>query len=206
MSKFRGVSCVIHNVFESDRMYWYDNIKLLNHKEFVLSLEPYVKEKEGRVPLGHHLHVYMSFTNPRSKFEVLRELQTLGEGHVDYQDPIQGAKGRVQVDKMRGTFAQATAYLTKDLTKKKHKICGEPMKHVAPVPTYPCGICHLKYHNSYFLHDSMCYVCEYSTSMWNSKYKTIYLLPEDKKKAEKLIEEKFARIDEMFQAALGIKE
>lgn len=91
--------------------------------------------------LGYHYHIFLEFSNARHKMSLLKSLQSCQEGHIDRDtDSTEGMKGRIQVDKMQGTFVQATAYLTQELT-KKDKICGEPeVINVAPLNCSKCGV------------------------------------------------------------------
>lgn len=121
MSKSRNYSIVIHNVLPEDDQYWKTVVNSLNPRRSVVSMEPYPSGK------GYHFHIFLEFDNARHKMSLLKSLQSVQEGHIDYtSDDTEGMKGRIQVDKMLGSFVQATAYLTQSLT-KKDKVCGDPV-------------------------------------------------------------------------------
>ena len=119
--KHRQFSIVIHNVQEEKTQ---DILKqyVSKAKEYVMSVEPY---PEGN---GFHLHLFIQYTNQRSFFSVLRELETLKKKFVAPRpDDCKGDWGRVQLDPMRGRFSQAEAYLKGDT---KDKPIGEICKGV----------------------------------------------------------------------------
>lgn len=121
MSKFRNYSIVIHNVLPIDEQYWKNIVSSLSPRRSVVSMEPYPSG------LGFHYHIFLEFDNARHKMSLLKAFQSVQTGHIDTEtDKTEGQKGRIQVDKMLGSFAQATAYLTQDLT-KKDKVCGVPI-------------------------------------------------------------------------------
>lgn len=121
MSKSRNYSIVIHNVLPTDEQYWKNVVASLNPRRSVVSMEPYSSGK------GYHYHIFIEFDNARHKMSVLKSLQQVQDGHIDtVSDETEGVKGRIQVDKMLGSFVQATAYLTQELT-KKDKVCGTPV-------------------------------------------------------------------------------
>ena len=107
MSKFRSYSIVIHNVNDASKLSVENHFKAFSPSKLLVALEPY---PQGQ---GFHIHVFVSFTNPRSFKSVLSSTQSLSKKIVT-QKPEGETRdwGRVQVDQMRGNFEQATAYLT----------------------------------------------------------------------------------------------
>jgi len=70
-------------------------------------MEPYPENE------GHHVHVFVSYKSQRSFKSMLSSTKSLSEKIVALRpDGETRDWGRVQVDQMRGTFEQATAYLT----------------------------------------------------------------------------------------------
>ncbi len=91
----RKYSIVIHDViYETDPKntlkQW---VIVRSPKYYMIALEPYNHQE------GHHLHLFIEFTNPQSKFNILKELQRL-------------YKGRIQVDLGRGSREDCLKYLT----------------------------------------------------------------------------------------------
>lgn len=121
-TKLRGFSIVVHNVHDSDQAYWEQVFQKLQPKNCVISIEPYPKSN------GHHMHVFAQWEHPRSKFQMLKYIKNAQKPEnidiISNADHV-SVKGRIQVDQMRGTFQEATAYLTQELT-KKDKTCGVP--------------------------------------------------------------------------------
>jgi len=107
MSKFRSFSIVIHNANDSSKSSVENHFRSFSPVKLLVAMEPY---PEGE---GFHIHVFVSFQNPRSFQSVLTSTQSLSQKVVS--DKPEGETrdwGRVQVDQMRGSFEQATAYLT----------------------------------------------------------------------------------------------
>jgi len=111
--KQRTYSVVIHNVHPQDAKYWSDFCNKLDTTKCIHSIEEYPES-----PGHHHIHIFIEFKNARHFKPTLKLFQSYEKTKV-YPTPIQGmVPGRVQVDSMKGTFEQATAYLTKGLSKK----------------------------------------------------------------------------------------
>lgn len=119
--KHRQFSIVFHNVDQEkaqDKLSEY----VAKAKEYVMSVEPYPESD------GHHAHLFIQFTNQRSFFSVLKELEQLKKKFVLPRP--EGCKtdwGRVQLDPMRGRFDQCRAYLNGET---KDKPTGEVMSGV----------------------------------------------------------------------------
>lgn len=113
MSKFRSYSIVLHNVRDDAKVSVENHFKAFSPSKLLVAMEPYPQGE------GHHIHVFVSYTNPRSFKSVLSSTKSLSEKIVAPRPEGETRDwGRVQVDQMRGTFEQATAYLT---TPKKEK-------------------------------------------------------------------------------------
>lgn len=116
--KFRTWTIVFHNVLENSKPQFKDRFsRVFNIKRVLLAEELY-----NHTP-GQHLHVFMetqnqiSFKSCLSKLEGLK-LGLVEEGEFEFEGTI-SKKGRVQLDRMRGTFEQATAYLQGETKEKK---------------------------------------------------------------------------------------
>lgn len=106
MSKFRSYSIVLHNVKDDSKSSVENHFKASNPIKLLVALESYPESE------GYHIHVFVSYKSQRSFKSVLSATQSLSEKIVAPRpDGETRAWGRVQVDKMRGTFEQATAYL-----------------------------------------------------------------------------------------------
>lgn len=133
MSKYRQYSIVIHNVSQ-EKVYDIIESYVQKAKEYTMSVEP---NPQGD---GKHLHLFIQFKNQRSFKSVLRELQQLSLRIQEPKPPGEERDwGRVQLDIMKGNFAQATAYLkgeTKDKpvgevkSEKKILIPGEQIQRM----------------------------------------------------------------------------
>lgn len=112
MSKFRKYNIVFHNV-DQEKCYPILEKYAKNAKEYVMSVEPY---PQGN---GFHAHLSVEYSNQRSFKAVLKELEKLKVAFIATRpdDAPPGEWGRVQLDRMRGTFRQNENYLlgeTKD--------------------------------------------------------------------------------------------
>ncbi len=111
MSKFRKYNIVFHNV-DSEKCYPILENYAKKAKEYVLSVEPYPKGD------GFHSHLSIEYQNQRSFKNVLKELEKLKVAFIATRpEGTKGDWGRVQLDRMRGTFKQNESYLlgeTKD--------------------------------------------------------------------------------------------
>lgn len=80
---------------------------LVSAKRSAVALEPY-KEQEG-----FHVHIQVEYPNARHFSSVLKEFENFAKVIVAPRpDGEERSWGRVQIDQMRGTFEQATEYLT----------------------------------------------------------------------------------------------
>jgi len=122
-AKNRNYSVVIHQAKAEDQEYWYNIVRTYNPvpSEFVVSVEPYNDKP------GYHVHIFVIFKNCISWFKLLKMLQDRQIGHICNKHPQPPGKilGHIKLKQMVGTMAQATAYLTQDLT-QKDKVCGKP--------------------------------------------------------------------------------
>lgn len=156
--RFRGFSVVVHNVYQTDKSYWVDTVNKLKYDRSVVSVEEYPES-----PGQFHCHIFTQHKNPCSKMKLLDYLQQAQKGHIDERVPAPEGKtlGRIQVDPLRGTIEQATAYLTQSTT-KKDKVCD-----VAPVAfnkrhiTCSCGYKNISQYMKYDFPGGkgLCYKC-----------------------------------------------
>lgn len=114
--KTRQYCIVIHNVKQNiEPIVRQHNVQ--KAKEMLMSVEPY---PQGN---GHHLHLFIQYTNQRSFMSVLNEYEKLSKRLIEPRPEGEVRSwGRVQVDVMRGRFDQANAYL---LGETKDKPLGE---------------------------------------------------------------------------------
>lgn len=127
MPKFRKYNAVFHNV-SREKCYEVLNEYVKKVKEYVLSVEDY---PQGN---GCHAHLSVEYKNQRSFRAVLRELESLKVSFISPRPSGQeGDWGRVQLDRMRGTFNQNENYL---LGQTKSKPIGDVKKG----KKYPGGI------------------------------------------------------------------
>jgi hypothetical protein len=111
----RSFSIVFHNVKDDCKQSITNSFS--DAKKFVCALEPYPEQS------GHHIHVFVEYPNQRFQKAMLKKCQAIVPSIIAPKPPAEERSwGRVQVDVMRGTFAQATAYLTNP---KKDKICDD---------------------------------------------------------------------------------
>ena len=120
MSKFRKFSLVIHNVNPQEDQYWSKVIGTLSAKKAVHSIEPYPEH-----PDHYHIHIFVEFANPRSFHQILHLFEQFKNNHILPAPDKTKTPGRVQCDPMRGSFEEATAYLTEGQS-KKDKLFGVP--------------------------------------------------------------------------------
>lgn len=107
MSKFRSYSIVIHNVKDDSKLSVENHFQKTSPSKLLVAMEPYPEEE------GFHVHVFVSYKSQRSFKSVLSATQSLSDKIVAPRPEGETRDwGRVQVDQMRGTFSQATAYLT----------------------------------------------------------------------------------------------
>lgn len=112
MSRIRQFCIVFHNIREDVKPQVASYFDSLGYTKFLQAVEPYPESD------GFHLHVFVSFKNPRRFKGILKQLEQFSKNIVAPKpEGIETAWGRVQVDQMYGSFEQATAYLkgeTKD--------------------------------------------------------------------------------------------
>lgn len=132
MTRLRGFSIVLHNVKDDCKSSVEKWFASQNPSEYLVAMEPYPQGE------GFHIHVFVSFKNPRQFEVMLKSCQELSK-HIVCERPEGETRdwGRVQVDKMRGSFAQATAYLTDP---KKDKLCDVNVIHQKK-GTLVCDVC-----------------------------------------------------------------
>lgn len=132
MSRIRSFSIVFHNVKDDAKSSVENHFKSNNPKEILVSMEPYPESE------GHHIHVFVCFKNAHFFTKMLESCILLSTKLVAPRpDDITGDWGRVQVDKMRGTFKEATAYLTNPV---KDKECDPEVTH-HKADVISCDIC-----------------------------------------------------------------
>jgi hypothetical protein len=107
MFRFRSFSIVFHNVKDDSKPPVERYFDALSPVQLLVALEPYPQDE------GHHIHVFVSFKNPR-QFKVMLDKCIEFSAQIVAPKPEGEVRdwGRVQVDQMRGTFEQATKYLT----------------------------------------------------------------------------------------------
>jgi len=110
MTKFRGFSIVLHDVQKGlqTKSEVEAKIKTLKWRQYVIAEEPYNHQE------GSHIHVFLQLHNP-VYFTAMLKLWC-----------VWWKSGRVQVDQMRGSMAQACIYVTPDSKKEKH-LDSEPI-------------------------------------------------------------------------------
>jgi len=114
-TKYRSFSIVFHNVSEDCKSGVQNQFK--DSSKLLVALEPYPEQE------GFHIHVFVTYPNARAHKAILKMCQQFSANIVvPCPEGETRSWGRVQVDQMRGSFAQATAYLT---VPKKDKICDE---------------------------------------------------------------------------------
>lgn len=128
-SKIRQFSIVLHNVLESSKASVESFCLTMNPTSHVVAYEPYPDQD------GFHCHIFIKFQNSRAFKSVLRSFENLMKSPSIMAPKPEGEErswGRVQVDQMRGTFEQATAYLTNP--KKDKPVDPNVVLHNAPDP------------------------------------------------------------------------
>lgn len=136
MAKFRSYCIVIHNVRPDCKPTVVQHVS--GAKRSAVALEPYKNQS------GFHIHIQIQYVNQRHFNAVLDEFNNLSKKICEIKPEGEDRGwGRVQVDQMRGTFEQATAYLVdprkskpvdgqvviKDIVRSVDKFCHEPCIH-----------------------------------------------------------------------------
>jgi len=140
MAKYPRYSVVIQNVRPDCKQ------TVLHHvsgaKRSAVAVEPYNHQP------GHHIHIFIEYQNQHHFTSVLKEYKDLATKIVAHRpEGIEGDWGRVDVDRMRGTFEQATQYLvapTKDKAVDPDVVVSQaPFQcpHQTPNPKYFCIKC-----------------------------------------------------------------
>lgn len=118
----RKFSIVIHNVNEDIKPFVENFCKSQPCKTYVCSVEPYPSQD------GFHLHLFFEFTQIKKSGVFFTWHRQNFKTIVCPKPPDKdGEWGRIQVDKMRGSFAQATKYL---IDPNKDKPLGNDVKLV----------------------------------------------------------------------------
>lgn len=172
MSKLRNFSIVFHNVKDGSKTI-VEKI-FSNAQKIVLSQEPYPEDNSR-----YHLHLFLSLSNPRSFKSVLGQCEDIAK-KIKTPTPEGETRdwGRVQVDKMKGTFEQATAYLSEP--GKKNKPVDEKLI-VRTKNSRTCDICKKVFELNSVDHGydypdcstGRCYRC-YLTQAWLKEELTLY--------------------------------
>jgi hypothetical protein len=102
MTKSRGFSIVLHDVHKGlvGKPEIQEKIRTLPWRQYVIAEEPY-KHQEGS-----HIHIFLQLRNPVHFTSMLKIWCTWWKS------------GRVQVDVMRGSMAQATDYVNEERNEK----------------------------------------------------------------------------------------
>lgn len=131
-TRVRGFSIVFHNVKNDSKSPVEAHFKNTKPAELLVALEPYPKGE------GFHIHVYVSYKNPRFFDKTLSSCIELSKNIIQPRPEGEVRDwGRVEVDRMRGTFKEATAYLTNP---KKEKECDPEVTHTK-ADEVECDIC-----------------------------------------------------------------
>lgn len=145
MSRIRQFCIVFHNIKEDVKSQVASYFESLGYDKFLQAVEPYPES------VGFHLHVFVSFKNPRRFKGFLRQLEAFSKNIVAPKpEGIETAWGRVQVDQMYGSFEQATAYL-KGETKDKpvdSEVQVQDAEHQKRLEKYTKAI--QQYHTVYY--------------------------------------------------------
>lgn len=129
----RKFSVVIHDVKPESKSILEKEINYLSPDWYLIAEEPYNHQ------IGFHIHLFIKYNQPRSKFRVLKFIQDLNLG------------GRVQVDIGRGDFNECKKYITDpEKIKKLDKDIVENVVRISNVERYPdqtqiCSFCGQKY-------------------------------------------------------------
>ncbi len=112
MSRVRQFTIVFHNVKDDAKPQVEAYFDSIGYEKFLQAMEPYPQSD------GYHIHVFVQFKNPRRFTAMLEQMKNLSKRIMAVKpEGCQTDWGRVQIDRMYGTFDQATAYLkgeTKD--------------------------------------------------------------------------------------------
>lgn len=128
MTKCRSFSIVLHNVKDDSKSSVENHFQATSPLKLLVAMEPYSQDE------GHHIHVFVSYKCPRSFKSMLTSTESFSKLIVTEKPEGETRSwGRVQVDQMRGTFEQATAYLTNP---QKDKVCDTNVTSIDNDPTY----------------------------------------------------------------------
>ena len=149
--KCRKFSIVVHNVNHQEEDYWAKVANSLKASQVVISIEEYPNS-----PGHYHLHVFVEFINPRSYQSLLNLFESFKNGHILPAPDQSKTPGRIQVDPMKGSFQEATAYLTEGQS-KKDKLFGN-VKTLRPNEC-TCSMCSRVQHKLFFYNYGSTYLC-----------------------------------------------
>lgn len=137
MVRIRKFTIVFHNVKDDSKPSVETFIKAKNPSEYLVALEPYPKSE------GNHIHLFVSFKHPRQFSVMLNDCIEFSKTIIDTEpENCTTDWGRVECDTMRGSFKQATKYLTNP---DKDKICDENLiSHKKGVVR--CDVCGVSSH------------------------------------------------------------
>lgn len=126
-TKLRQFSIVLHNVREDSKPAIESFVSTFEPMSSVVALEPYPDQE------GHHCHIFIKFRHSRGFRSTLQHFEMFSKSVLDPKpEGEERSWGRVQVDQMRGTFEQATAYLTNP--KKDKPVDPNVVLHSKPDP------------------------------------------------------------------------
>lgn len=127
MSKLRQFSIVLHNVRPDTKPIVESFVATFDPVKSVVAYEPYPEQD------GYHCHIFVKFKNSRGFKSTLSHFEIFSKSIIAPKpEGEERSWGRVQVDQMRGTFEQATAYLTNP--KKDKPVDPNVQLHSKPDP------------------------------------------------------------------------
>ena len=155
----RQFSIVVHNVALGSEVYWTTTTNTMTPTRLVLSIEEYPNS-----PGHYHIHVFIQFKNARTLISIISAFDKFKIGHIIPAPIADKVSGRVQVDPMKGSFDQATAYLTAGKSKKDDKLFGNVIS--SQKDHYNCIVCKQSHHWAFTKYqfigskDCLCNKCE----------------------------------------------
>ncbi|UAU46994.1 Rep [Chicken proventriculitis-associated circular virus 1] len=149
--KCRKFSIVVHNVNIQEEAYWNKVTNTLQASQVVNSIEEYPNS-----PGHHHLHCFVEFTNARSLQSILKLFDNFKNGHILPAPDESKTPGRIQVDPMKGSFQEATAYLTEGQS-KKDKLFGNV--NISRPNELTCSMCSRVQHKLFFYTFGSAHLC-----------------------------------------------
>lgn len=122
MTRIRSFCIVFHNVKDDSKPSIERFFNAFGPTQMLCAIEPYPEDE------GFHVHVFVCFKNPRQFAVMLSKCEEFSTKVVAPRPEGEERDwGRVQVDRMRGSFEQATEYLKNP---KKDKICDPDVTEV----------------------------------------------------------------------------